>query len=112
MPIQNLRFAIAQTPFSCQLFIRRKGGRLRERVDDARFGAWRDRLAYTTCWHTEFEEMEKHLKDLGEMDFRLYKSMQEWHNRIADILAYINDVLCPHGFDDIVKAGFAGLRQT
>ena len=39
--------------------------------------------------------MEKTLgKDLDEMDFRLYKSMGEWHNRIADILAYINDVLC------------------
>jgi hypothetical protein len=28
--------------------------------------------------------------------------MVEWHNRIADILAHINDVLCPHGFDEIV----------
>ena len=56
--------------------------------------------------------MEKTLgKDLGEMDFRLYKSMQEWHNRIADILAYINDVLAPHGFDDIVRDNFAELRQ-
>jgi len=54
--------------------------------------------------------MEKTLgKDLGEMDFRLYKSMGEWHNRIADILAYINDVLCPHGFDEIVKDDFAGM---
>jgi internalin A len=78
-------------------------------LDDARFGTWRDRLAYTTYWRTEFEEMEKHLKDVGEMDFGLYKSMQEWHNRIADILSFINDVLCPHGFDDIVKDDFAGL---
>jgi internalin A len=80
-------------------------------LDDARFGTWRDRLVYTTYWRTEFEEMEKHFKDLGEMDFRLYKSMQEWHNRIADILAYINDVLAPHGFDDIVRDNFAELRQ-
>jgi hypothetical protein len=80
-------------------------------LDDARFGTWRDRLVYTTYWRTEFEEMEKHCKDLGEMDFRLYKSMREWHNRIADILAYINDVLAPHGFDDIVKDNFAELRQ-
>ena len=55
--------------------------------------------------------MEKHFKDLGETDFRLYKSMQEWHNRIADILAYINDVLTPHGFDEIVRYGFSALRQ-
>jgi hypothetical protein len=55
--------------------------------------------------------MEIHLKDLGEMHFRLYKSMKEWHNRIGDILAYINDVLTLHGFDEIVKDDFAGIRQ-
>jgi hypothetical protein len=27
--------------------------------------------------------MEQHFKDLGESDFRLYKAMQEWHNRIG-----------------------------
>jgi internalin A len=78
---------------------------------DARFGTWRDRLVYTKYWRAEFEEMELNFKDLGEADFRLYKSMQEWHNRIADILAYINDVLCPHGFDEIVKDDFAGMRR-
>jgi hypothetical protein len=28
---------------------------------------------------------------------------KDWHNRIGDMLAYVNDVLTPHGFDDIVK---------
>jgi internalin A len=79
-------------------------------LDDARFGAWRDRLVYATYWRTEFEEMEKLFKDWAETDFRLYKSMREWHNRIGDILAYINDVLTPHGFDEIVKNDFSGLR--
>jgi len=80
-------------------------------LDDARFGTWRDRLVYTKYWRAEFEEMELNFKDLGEADFRFYKSMQEWHNRIGDMLAYLNDVLAPHGFDDIVKDNFAGLRQ-
>ncbi len=80
-------------------------------LDDARFGTLRARLVYTTYWRTEFEDMEKHFKDWCDTDFRLYKSMRDWHNRIADILAYINDVLAPHGFDDIVKNDFAGLRQ-
>jgi internalin A len=80
-------------------------------LEDARFGTWRDRLVYTKHWRTEFEEMELHFKDLAEADFRLYKAMQEWHNRIGDILAYVNDVLHPHGFDEIVKDDFAGLRQ-
>ena len=58
---------------------------------EARFGTWRDRLVYTNHWRAEFEEMEHHFKDLGEADFRLYKAMQEWHNRIGDMLAYVND---------------------
>jgi hypothetical protein len=35
--------------------------------------------------------MEQHFKDLGEADFRLYKAMQDWHNRIGDMLAYVSD---------------------
>jgi hypothetical protein len=27
------------------------------------------------------------------------------------MLAYVNDVLTPHGFDEIVKGDFAALRQ-
>jgi len=80
-------------------------------LDDARFGTWRDRLVYTKYWRAEFEEMELNFKDLGEADFRFYKSMQEWHNRIGDMLAYLNDVLAPHGFDEIVKDDFAALLQ-
>ena len=30
-----------------------------------------------------------HLSDLGTADFALYKSMQEWHNQIGDMLAYV-----------------------
>jgi hypothetical protein len=37
--------------------------------------------------------------------------MQEWHNRIGDMLAHVNDVLTPHGFDEILKDDFAELRQ-
>jgi internalin A len=81
------------------------------RLADARLGTWRDRLVYTKHWRAEFEEMEQHFKDLAEADFRLYKAMQEWHNRIGDMLAYVNDVLSPHGFDEIVKDDFAALRQ-
>jgi internalin A len=78
---------------------------------DARFGTWRDRVAYAERWETEFKAMEENFRHLGEADFRLYKSMLEWHNRIGDMLAYVNDVLAPHGFDEIVKDDFAGLRR-
>ena len=52
-------------------------------LKDARFSTWRDRLVYTQHWRAEFEEMEKHFKDFGEADFRLYKAMKRWHNESA-----------------------------
>jgi hypothetical protein len=44
--------------------------------------------------------MELHFKDPGESDFRLYKAMQKWYLDVGDILAYVNDVLHPHGFEE------------
>jgi internalin A len=67
------------------------------RLTDARFGTWRDRVAYAEHWEVEFKAMEEKFRHLAESDFRLYKAMQEWHNRIGDMLAYVNDVLAPHG---------------
>ena len=78
---------------------------------DARISTWRDRVAYAEHWEAEFKAMEDKFRHLAESDFRLYKAMQEWHNRIGDMLAYVNDVLVPHGFDEIVKDDFASLRQ-
>jgi TIR domain len=80
-------------------------------LKDARFGTWRDRVAYAEHWETEFKAMEEKFRHLAEADFRLYKAMQEWHNRIGDMLAHVNDKLVPHGFDEIVKDEFAALRQ-
>src|ERR1700676_2952682 len=81
------------------------------RLADARFGTWRDRLTSAEYWEKEFKAMEEKFRPLAESDFRLYKAMQEWHNRIGDMLAYVNDKLSPHGFDEIVKDDFAELRQ-
>jgi hypothetical protein len=39
------------------------------------------------------------------------QAMQEWRNRIGDMLAYVNDKLVPQGFDEIVKDDFTVLRQ-
>jgi hypothetical protein len=55
--------------------------------------------------------MEQHFTHLGEEDLKLYKAMRRWHNEVGDMLAYVNDVLHPHGFDEIVKDDFAALRQ-
>ena len=80
-------------------------------LKDARFGTWRDRVAFAEYWEAEFKAMEEKFRHLSEADFRLYKAMQDWHNRIGDMLAHVNDKLHPHGFDEIVKDDFAALRQ-
>jgi internalin A len=80
-------------------------------LDDTKISSWRDRTETAKHWEDEFQEMEKCLPLLGQQDFGLYKSMQDWHNRVGDILAYANDVLRPHGLESIVKDGFATLCQ-
>jgi hypothetical protein len=77
----------------------------------ANIGEWQDRVVHAKYWETQFQAMEDNFRHLGEADYRLYKAMRRWHNDVGDILAYINDILHPHGFDDIVKDNFAGLRQ-
>jgi hypothetical protein len=80
-------------------------------LDDAKISDWRDRVIYTEHWETEFRAMEEHLTHLGGEDINLYKAMRRWHNEVGDMLAYINDVLRPHGFDAIVKDNFAALHH-
>jgi hypothetical protein len=55
--------------------------------------------------------MERHFTQLGVEDLKLYRAMRRWHNEVGDMLAYVNDVLAPRGFEEIVKDNFAGLRQ-
>jgi internalin A len=78
---------------------------------DARIGTWRDRAVHAKHWEAEFKAMEQDIPHLGEEDLKLYKAMRRWHNEVGDMLAYVNDVLIPHGFDEIVKDDFASLRQ-
>jgi internalin A len=80
-------------------------------LKDANIGNWRGRASYAEHWETEFKAMEKHFSHLGEEDLKLYKAMKRWHNEVGDMLAYVNDVLHPRGFDEIVKDNFASLRQ-
>jgi internalin A len=80
-------------------------------LKDANIGNWRGRAIYAEHWETEFKAMEQHFTHLGEEDLKLYKAMRRWHNEVGDMLAYVNNTLVPHGFDDIVKDDFAALRQ-
>jgi internalin A len=80
-------------------------------LKDASIGKWRDRVTCAKHWEAEFKAMEQDFTHLGEEDLRLYKAMKRWHNEVGDMLTYVNDVLHPHGFEDIVKDDFAGLHQ-
>jgi hypothetical protein len=46
---------------------------------------WRGRVAYAQYWEALFKVMEDKFRRLAEAHFRLYKAMQEWHNRIGDM---------------------------
>jgi hypothetical protein len=48
---------------------------------------------------------------LSDEDFGLYRRMKDWYNHVGSMLTYVNEVLHPHGFEDIVKDDFAALRQ-
>jgi hypothetical protein len=76
-------------------------------LTDARFGTWRDRVAYAEHWEKEFKAMEQHLSRIGQADFRLYQETKKWYVDVGDMLAYVNDVLTPRRFDEIVKNDFA-----
>jgi internalin A len=86
-------------------------------LEDARFGSRRDRLVYAEHWKQEFQSLNEDLRDedrrllLGREDFADFKAMQQWYPQVSDMLRYMNDVLHPHGFDEIVKNDFARLRQ-
>jgi hypothetical protein len=87
---------------------------------DARFKEFQDRDVYAEHWTAQFKTMDQSLTKLATEqklsrvavdDFRRYKAMQKWYLDVGDILAYVNDKLSPHGFDEIVKDDFAALRQ-
>jgi len=56
-------------------------------------------------------KLKSDLEHVSVEDFRLCKAMQKWYLDIGDMLCYLNDVLTPHGFNEIVRDDFSGLRQ-
>jgi internalin A len=89
-------------------------------LNGVNFNEFRYRDVYAEHWTTQYKTMDQSLSKLAVEqklsrvaldDFRRYKEMQKWYLDVADILAYISDVLTPNGFDEIVKDDFARLRQ-
>jgi internalin A len=78
---------------------------------DARIGTPEDRVEYAKHWETRYLNLKSKLDYVSVEDFRLYQDMKKWYVDVGNMLSHINDVLSPHGFDEIVKDDFAPLRQ-
>ena len=77
----------------------------------ARISTPEERVEHAKHWETRYMKLKSNLDYLSVEDFRLYQDMKRWHLDVGNMLSYINDVLVPHGFDEIVKDDFAALRQ-
>ena len=60
-------------------------------------------VVYNKHWKAEYQAITQELPNLGPADFRLYGDMLKWYHDVGEILAYITDVLTPHGFDEILR---------
>ena len=80
-------------------------------LTDAQISTRHDRVEHAKHWEAEFQAMEQCFKHLSNADHRLYKAMQDWHNHVGDMLAYMNDVLRPNGFENILKDDFVALCE-
>ena len=78
---------------------------------DMRIGTPEERVEYAKHWETRYLKLKSNLDYLSVEDFRLYQDMKRWYVDVGNMLSHINDVLSPHGFDEIVKDHFAALRQ-
>jgi internalin A len=46
------------------------------------------------------------LDAIGQEDLRLYRLMQDYYNKVSDILALFANILQPRTFDDLKSYGF------
>src|SRR5208283_2091301 len=72
-------------------------------LKDARIGTPEERVEHAKHWETRYLKLKAGLDYLSPEDFGLYQGMKDWHNHVGRMLTYVNDVLHPHGFEDIVK---------
>jgi internalin A len=80
-------------------------------LEDACIGTPEERVEHAKHWETRALKLKDDAGYMSEGDFRLYQNMKEFSNHVGAMLTHVNDVLHPHGFQDIVKDDFAALRQ-
>jgi len=80
-------------------------------LGDAKIWKPVDRIKYAKFWRDQHDELkqavdEAGLDALGEEGFRNYKLMQDFTNKVSDILALFANIVQPRSFDDLKKYGF------
>ena len=79
-------------------------------LEDAEIWTPAQRFKCAVYWHTRFQELDELVKEhgpdlLGDKDFRNYKYMKDFANKIGDILATVTDVLQPKTYDEFIEYG-------
>ncbi len=82
------------------------------RLPDAKMSSPLDRTLCAKYWKEQFTELDTLVREhgpnlLGHADFQRYKLMQDFSNRVGDMLALIADTLFPKDFEELKKHGFA-----
>ena len=80
-------------------------------LHDAKIFAPSDRLRYAGYWRTEHDALKRAMDEvgldaIGQEDLRLYRLMQDYYNKVSDILALFGNILQPRTFDDLKSYGF------
>ncbi len=80
-------------------------------LGDAKIWKPVDRVRYAKYWKDRREELEQAVREaglgaLGVESFRNYKLMQDFANKVDDILALFASIVQPRSFDDLKTYSF------
>jgi hypothetical protein len=81
-------------------------------LQDAKISTPSDRLRYAGFWRQEHDKLKSAMNEvgldaIGQEDLREYRLMQEYYNKVSDILAGFANILQPRTLEDLMKYGFA-----
>ena len=84
-------------------------------LDDAQVETLHLRLKRARYWRDQHVEVEQATQDLGlavgETTIREGRLMAEFALHVADMLAWLNDILMPHGFENIQTDNFCSVVE-
>ncbi len=80
-------------------------------LQDVKISAPSDRLKYAGFWKQQHDQLRSDIDKVGVdavglEDLRVYRLMQEYYNKVSDILAGFANILQPRNFEDLKTYGF------